>query len=92
MIGARPNDISSSDSLVIARCGQRTAGRDAPVGPMAPIAGAPFFAMAGVHWLALIMLYVGMALGLVSAALYVRRGVREIRARDARKERPKLSS
>ena len=28
--------------------------------------------MAGVHWLALIMLYVGMVLGLVSAALYVR--------------------
>jgi cardiolipin synthase len=45
---------------------------------VAPIAGAPFFAMAGVHWLALIMLYVGMALGLVSAALYVRRGLREI--------------
>ncbi len=56
---------------------------------VAPIAGAPFFAMAGVHWLALIMLYVGMALGLLSAALYVRRGAREIRAR---KERTKLSS
>jgi cardiolipin synthase (CMP-forming) len=51
---------------------------------VAPIAGAPFFAMAGVHWLALIMLYVGMALGIVSAVLYVRRGLREIRARDAR--------
>jgi cardiolipin synthase len=48
---------------------------------VAPIAGAPFFAMAGVHWLALIMLYVGMAFGLLSAALYVRRGVGEIRAR-----------
>jgi cardiolipin synthase len=36
---------------------------------VAPIAGAPFFAMAGVQWLALIMLYVGMVLGLVSAAL-----------------------
>src|SRR3984885_126102 len=48
---------------------------------VAPIAGAPFFAMAGVHWLALIMLYVGMAFGLVSAALYVRRGARQIRAR-----------
>jgi cardiolipin synthase len=59
---------------------------------VAPIAGAPFFAMAGVHWLALILLYVGMAFGLVSAALYVRSGVRELRARDARKERPKLSS
>jgi cardiolipin synthase (CMP-forming) len=56
---------------------------------VAPIAGAPFFAMAGVHWLALIMLYVGMALGLVSAVLYVLRGVREIRARN---DRAKLSS
>lgn len=56
---------------------------------VAPIAGAPFFAMAGVHWLALILLYVGMALGLVSAALYVRRGAREIRVRN---ERGKLSS
>jgi cardiolipin synthase (CMP-forming) len=54
---------------------------------VAPIAGAPFFAMAGVHWLALIMLYVGMAFGLVSAALYVRRGAREIRGRDVRAER-----
>ncbi|MBV9804285.1 MAG: CDP-alcohol phosphatidyltransferase family protein [Solirubrobacterales bacterium] len=64
---------------------------------VAPIAGAPFFAMAGVHWLALIMLYVGMALGLLAAVLYVRRGAREIRARtargaDVRNERPKLSS
>jgi cardiolipin synthase (CMP-forming) len=63
---------------------------------VAPIAGAPFFAMAGVHWLALIMLYVGMALGLLAAALYVRRGSREIRARtertSTRKERTKLSS
>ena len=48
--------------------------------------GAPFFAMAGVHWLALILLYVGMALGLTATALYVRRGVAELRAR------PKVSS
>ena len=52
---------------------------------VAPIAGAPFFAMAGVHWLALIMLYVGMAFGIVSTVLYVRRGLRETRTRDARK-------
>jgi CDP-diacylglycerol--glycerol-3-phosphate 3-phosphatidyltransferase len=56
---------------------------------VAPIAGAPFFAMAGVHWLALILLYVGMAFGLLSAALYVRRGSREIRGRN---ERTELSS
>ena len=60
---------------------------------VAPIAGAPFFAMAGVHWLALIMLYVGMAFGIVSAALYVRRGLGEIRTREARNERrPEVSS
>jgi cardiolipin synthase len=59
---------------------------------VAPIAGAPFFAMAGVHWLALIMLYVGMAFGLLSAALYVRSGIREIRAQDALRDPPKLSS
>jgi cardiolipin synthase len=48
---------------------------------VAPIAGAPFFAMAGLHSLALVLLYVGMAFGLVSAALYVRHGLSEIRAR-----------
>jgi phosphatidylglycerophosphate synthase len=50
---------------------------------VAPIMGAPFFAMAGVHWLALIMLYVGMALGLLATALYVRRGRRELRERHS---------
>ena len=55
---------------------------------VAPIAGAPFFAMAGVHWLALIMLYIRMAFGLVSAALYVRHGARAIRARKQRNPRP----
>lgn len=50
---------------------------------VAPIMGAPFFAMAGVHWLALAMLYVGMALGLLATALYLRRGAHEIRAPSA---------
>jgi cardiolipin synthase (CMP-forming) len=61
---------------------------------VAPIAGAPFFAMAGVHWLALILLYVGMAFGLISAAMYVRRGSRELRARreGAGTDRRELSS
>jgi cardiolipin synthase len=53
---------------------------------VAPIAGAPFIAMAGVHWLALILLYVGMALGLVATVLYVRRGAAEIRARSRQGE------
>jgi hypothetical protein len=43
-----------------------------------PMMGAPFFAMAGVHWLALILLYVGMALTLTATALYVRRGFQEL--------------
>jgi CDP-diacylglycerol--glycerol-3-phosphate 3-phosphatidyltransferase len=51
---------------------------------VAPIMGAPFFAMAGVHWLALVMLYVGMALALGASILYVIRGVREVRDRSAR--------
>ena len=60
---------------------------------VAPIAGAPFFAMAGVHWLALIMLYVGMALGLTATVLYVRRGAHVMRARRAAEEDPgQLSS
>jgi cardiolipin synthase len=42
---------------------------------VAPMMGAPFFAMAGVHWLALVTLYVGLALSLIATALYVRRGV-----------------
>jgi CDP-diacylglycerol--glycerol-3-phosphate 3-phosphatidyltransferase len=49
---------------------------------VAPIMGAPFFAMAGVHWLALALLYVGMALSLAATVLYVLRGVRELRERS----------
>jgi CDP-diacylglycerol--glycerol-3-phosphate 3-phosphatidyltransferase len=48
---------------------------------VAPTMGAPFFAMLGVHWLALILLYVGLAFALVSTALYARSGLRELRAR-----------
>ncbi len=46
---------------------------------VAPIMGAPFFAMAGVHWLALIMLYAGLVLALTASVLYVRRGLVEVR-------------
>jgi hypothetical protein len=35
--------------------------------------------MAGVHWLALILLYTGMALSLTATVLYVRRGITEAR-------------
>jgi cardiolipin synthase (CMP-forming) len=46
---------------------------------VAPTMGAPFFAMAGVHWLALILLYVGVTLALVATWLYIRRGYRELK-------------
>jgi cardiolipin synthase (CMP-forming) len=46
---------------------------------VAPTMGAPFFAMAGVHWLALILLYVGLALSLLATVMYVRSGVRQAR-------------
>jgi len=48
---------------------------------VAPMMGAPFFAIAGVHWLALVCLYLGLGLMLISTALYVRDGVRQVRAR-----------
>jgi cardiolipin synthase len=48
---------------------------------VAPTMGAPFFAMAGVHWLALVCLYLGLALALISTAMYVRDGLRQLRAR-----------
>jgi cardiolipin synthase len=57
---------------------------------VAPTMGAPFFAMAGVHWLALVLLYVGMALALLATVLYVRTGLREIPA--ARNDSYKHSS
>jgi cardiolipin synthase len=46
---------------------------------VAPTMGAPFFAMVGLHWLALIMLYAGMALALLATVFYVRSGLDEAR-------------
>jgi cardiolipin synthase len=45
-----------------------------------PIMGAPFFAIVGLHPLALVLLYVGMALMLIATVLYVRSGLQQIRA------------
>jgi hypothetical protein len=50
---------------------------------VAPTMGAPFFAIAGVHWLALVLLYVGLGFSLVATGLYIRAGVRDLRARKA---------
>jgi len=49
---------------------------------VAPTMGAPFFAMAGVHWLALVMLYVGLALSLTATYLYIRLGLQELSSSD----------
>ena len=48
---------------------------------VAPTMGAPFFAMIPLHTVALVMLYVGLALSLLATALYIRRGLAEDRAR-----------
>jgi CDP-diacylglycerol--glycerol-3-phosphate 3-phosphatidyltransferase len=56
---------------------------------VAPTMGAPFFAIAGVHWLALAMLYAGLALSLLASVLYVRAGLRQLPARNGP---PKASS
>ena len=53
---------------------------------VAPTMGAPFFAIAGVHWLAEIMLFVGMALALTATVLYVRSGLEQARAMEAEAE------
>jgi cardiolipin synthase len=46
---------------------------------VAPIMGAPFFAMIGIHGLALALLYIGMALAISASVLYVWSGLRTIR-------------
>jgi len=43
--------------------------------------GAFFFAMAGLEGLGEVLLYVGLALVLLATALYLRTGLRELRAR-----------
>jgi cardiolipin synthase len=53
---------------------------------VAPTMGAPFFAMAGVHWLALALLLVGLALSLTATVLYVRDGRRQLGAATSGRE------
>jgi cardiolipin synthase (CMP-forming) len=50
---------------------------------VAPTMSAPFFAIAGVHWLALVMLYVGLGLAALATVLYLRSGLLELRAGKA---------
>ncbi len=49
---------------------------------VAPMMAAPVLAMIGVHWLALITLYVGLALAITATALYMRRGLLEVSRAD----------
>ncbi len=59
---------------------------------VAPTMGAPFFAMAGLHRVALIMLYAGLALSLLATVLYVRRGLAEARRLAVERAEPPTSS
>ena len=52
---------------------------------VAPTMAAPFFAMLGLHTVALVMLYVGLVLALLATVMYVRSGLAEL-------DRRKLSS
>jgi cardiolipin synthase len=47
---------------------------------VAPVMGAFFFAMAGLEGFGEVLLYVGLALALVASVLYVRTGIRQLRA------------
>lgn len=48
-----------------------------------PTMGAPFFAIVGIHWLALIMLYVGLVLAISATVLYIRHGVQAVRKQSS---------
>jgi cardiolipin synthase len=54
---------------------------------VAPVMGSFFFAMVGLEGAGEVMLYVGLTLALVSTALYVRDGLRELHA-SQRRARP----
>ncbi len=60
---------------------------------VAPTMGAPFFAIVGLHTLAEVMLYVGMALALTATVLYVRSGLAQARKQEGRdRENGEVSS
>lgn len=48
---------------------------------VAPTMGAPFFAILGLHTVALVMLYTGLALALAATGLYVRDGRKQLRGK-----------
>ncbi len=50
---------------------------------VAPVMGSFFFAMAGLHDVGEVLLYVGLALALAATALYARTGVAQLRMQRA---------
>jgi hypothetical protein len=48
-----------------------------------PVFSAIFFALCNVHWLAMICLYIGLALVLAATVQYVRDGLRQARAQGS---------
>lgn len=50
---------------------------------VAPTMGAPFFALLGLHTVALVMLYWGLAMALAATVAYVRTGWRQLAASKA---------
>jgi cardiolipin synthase len=50
---------------------------------VAPVLGAPFAAMVGLHNVGVVLLYVGLALALTATALYLRDGLRHLRGRPS---------
>src|SRR5206468_460700 len=50
---------------------------------VAPTMAAPFFAILGLHTVALVMLYCGLALSIAATVLYVRDGLAQIKAGKA---------
>jgi cardiolipin synthase (CMP-forming) len=50
---------------------------------VAPVLGAPFFAMCGLETLGRVLLYIGLALALTATALYVRDGLHQARAQPS---------
>lgn len=55
---------------------------------VAPVMGGLFFPMCGLQTLGEVLLYIGLALALTATVLYVRSGVRQLRARDGRDSLP----
>jgi phosphatidylglycerophosphate synthase len=47
---------------------------------VAPVMGSLFFAMVGLHTFAEVLLYVGLGLAIAATAMYLRSGLRELRA------------